>query len=311
MAMSMDTSGQFVVSYLAWADEGRVWRFDTVRGQVEAIRVSEADRLEVMEWGDGEVAMIHGFGSERVEITTHTCVDLARATRRVVLEDGRAVVDHRGGSWGDETSCFALPDDAPASGVLGPVVVVVQGREAEWTRLGWSESYDSLYQSLGGVGYVPESGELVFGVQRSSNLVVTSGDGSRVVRKVPLAGRGGNPDPYVCCHGSEVWAVDFDVVVSVDRVSWETRAACAVPTTSPSGVAQSLGDLWVPGNESVLVVPRTGTGEVFGLSPVGLSRVGVAVVGGRPIQAVVLPSSRVIARDWMSGRLLEGEMVAV
>ena len=149
------------------------------------------------------------------------------------------------------------------------------------------------------------------GVQRSSDLVVTSGDGSRVVRTVPLAGKGGNPDPYVCRSVLEVWAVDRDVVVSVNRLTWETRAMCDVPTASPTrGPGMPLGGVWVPQDERLLVVPRPGAGEVLALSP-ELSQVGVAMVGEEPLSAVLLPSGRVIARDWMSGRLLDGEMVSV
>jgi hypothetical protein len=49
------------------------------------------------------------------------------------------------------------------------------------TRLDWfDEGYDHMYQGVGTVAAVPDTSELLFGVQRSSNLVLCSPPGDRV-----------------------------------------------------------------------------------------------------------------------------------
>jgi hypothetical protein len=62
---------------------------------------------------------------------------------------------------------------------------------------------------------------MVFGIQRSSRLVVISPEHSGTAHQVGLGGRHGNAVPHVRHTAPEVWAVDYDTLVRLDRRTWQ------------------------------------------------------------------------------------------
>jgi hypothetical protein len=113
---------------------------------------------------------------------------------------------------------------------------------------------------------VPESGELVFGVQRSSHLVVIPLADSGAVRRVVLTGGYGNAVPYVRATTTEVWAVDYDTLVRLDRRTWRVtvQSACRMP---PEATRMFVGDLWWPPDEGFAIIPRPGNADVAVIDP--------------------------------------------
>ncbi len=68
-----------------------------------------------------------------------------------------------------------------------------------------------------------------------------------------------------------------------------------------------VGDPWLSADESFLLVPRPGSGDVAVLDPESLAlRMSVAL-GRQPLTAVALSGGRVVARDWKTGETLHGQ----
>lgn len=147
---------------------------------------------------------------------------------------------------------------------------------------------------------MPETDELLFGVVRSSELVLCAPDSASVIRQVRLTGNLGNPEPYVRRHAPEVWAINYDTVVRVDRRQWQ------VTGDHFGGGRRFLGRLGWPPDERHVVVPRPGCGDVLVLDPADLSVRHRIRIGRQPFEAVVLPAGHVVARDRESGDLLLG-----
>jgi hypothetical protein len=116
-------------------------------------------------------------------------------------------------------------------------------------------SYDLDYQSVIAVRDVPESSEIVFGVQRSSHLVVVRPLHSGAVRQVGLSGGHGNAVPYMRAKAPEVWAVDYDTLVRLDRRTWTVTGTIRLQD-APQDARMFVGDLWMPPDEDFAIIFR-------------------------------------------------------
>ena len=217
------------MSNLGWVDRGSLWRFDSASSRVEQIQLSDAKHLVLQAIGGDEFTAVHQFDGSRVEITGHAFGKPGDVLRRVAVTGWAPKVDGRLAPWPHAVSHFVTWLNDAATGAAGYYLISVTGREAAIDRLDWFDgsSYDLGYQSVIAVRKVPESGELVFGVQRPSQLVVIPPADSGAVRRVGLNGGYGNAVPYVRATASEVWAVDYDTLVRLDRAPGRSRERSA------------------------------------------------------------------------------------
>ena len=204
--------------------------------------------------------------------------------------------------WVDHGSMWRGYLSDSATGAAGYFVVVIGPEQATLTRLDWFDdpAYDHDYQAVVAVATVPETNELLFGVVRSSDLVLCAPNSAAVIRLVRLTGNLGNPEPYVRRHAPEVWAMNYDTVVRVDRRHWQ------VTGDRFGGDSLFLGSLGWPPDERHVVVPRPGSGDVLVLDPADLSVRQRIRIGREPLEAVLLPAGQVVARYWKTGDLLLG-----
>jgi len=100
----------------------------------------------------------------------------------------------------------------------------------------------------------------------------------------------------------EMWAVDYDTVVRVDRRSWVVTGTFLGQQPTTSGVRMFVGDLWFTGDEQLALVPRPGSGDVLTLHTSSLEVVDRFETGQHPLQAVLTLYGDVVARDWRPDR---------
>lgn len=179
------------------------------------------------------------------------------------------------------------------------------GSRVELSRLDWFDAgdYDHAYQGVVSAVEVSESGNILFGVQRSPELVLVDPIAASLVRRIGLADRQGNPRPVLSAFGPTGWAIDYDTVVRFDRATWQVTKAVRLQAAA-AGMAMFVGDLWMPYSEEVLVVPRPGSGDVLMLDPVNLENGSTAPLGAQPLVAALLQGGRIVARDWQTGQAL-------
>lgn len=99
------------------------------------------------------------------------------------------------------------------------------GSRVELSRLDWFDAgdYDHAYQGVVSAVEVSESGNILFGVQRSPELVLVDPIAASLVRRIGLADRQGNPRPVLSAFGPTGWAIDYDTVVRFDRQRGRSR----------------------------------------------------------------------------------------
>jgi hypothetical protein len=301
--MITDPTERYVISNLGWVDHGSVWCFDAWSGTATAIPLRDARDLVVRQGsGDLFTAVHHFDGGDRLLITAQSYERPDITVAEVDVRGWRPTMTGDPAAWqGLQQAHLGYLSDS-ATGTAGYFVVVIGPEQATVSRLDWFDdpTYDQYYQAPVAVATVPETNELLFGVVRSSDLVLCAGNSAAVIRRVRLTGHLGNPEPYVRRHAPEVWAMDYDTVVRVDRRHWQ------VTGDRFGGPRTFLGSLGWPPDERHVVVPRPGSGDVLVLDPADLSVRQRIRIGRQPLEAAVLPAGHVVARDWKTGDLLLG-----
>jgi hypothetical protein len=303
-----DHGRRIAVSNLGWVDHGSLWRFDAASGHAGRVRLTDASHLVLGDMGGDEFTVVHHYDGSRVEITAHSFASPADVLRRVVVTGWAPKVDDGLAPWPPGAAHFVAWLNDGATGAAGYYLISVMGGEARIGRLDWfnAGSYDLAYQSVIAVRGVPETGELVFGVQRSSHLVLDTPASSGAVRQVDLSGGCGNAIPYVRVREPEVWAVDYDTLVRLDRRTWRVTGTIRLQD-APRGARMFVGDLWMPPGEDFAIIPRPGSADIAVIDPDTLTLARTVHTGRQPLAAVVLDDGSVIARDWKTGDLVRAD----
>lgn len=304
--MHTDQAETTVIAHCGYGDDyRRLWRYRS--GVEETIPIGLEDGFHL--YGDSDRTLVLICAMRRGEPWT------VRPTSDVERIVASATWD--GGAWefsGDSSVWSSLPrwvvvrqdkserapddvwlsEDADRSGLVqlapGPQPV----DPLSWY---WRGTYDHLYQGLHHPVAVPGTDLIVFGVQRSGELVLYDPAHRRVVRNVPLADRGGNPDPYMRRLRPEAWAIDYDTLVRVDVNTWQVVGKRKLQDPAPGLDRNFAGRLWFPFDEQFCLVARPFSGDVLIIDPLTLETVDAVAIGTQPLDAVIV-GGQLVARDW-------------
>lgn len=303
--MISSRSLRYVVSNLGWVDDGSLWFYDSSSHESHTIPVDDARHIALAAGEQDTFSAVQHYDGSHVSITVRHF-----ASPGAVL--ARADVNGRGARV---TGDHAVWPHVPRAYVAylrdhgGYCVIRVRGENSEIAALRWfndDPSWDRGYQSVIAVTEIPGTGELLFGMQRSSDLILCDAAGQEVRRKIRLSGATGNPVPRVMRSSGQIWAVDYDTVVRVDRETWDVTGSVRLQPAA-DGTRMFTGDLWISPDERAMLIPRPGSGDVVALDPVTLDIIGRAHLGRQPLVAAKLADGAVIARDWKTGDLLTAE----
>ncbi|TCN40118.1 hypothetical protein EV644_10645 [Kribbella orskensis] len=295
---------------LGWVDGGAVWRFDGATGTQDRVPVGGATHLRLSAAPAADSVVVeHGFRG-RFAVSVRSWSSLAEPLVRVDVSGWTSSVAGDLDAFEGHQRVFVSYLDDVATGAPGYFLAEVGDRDVRVRRLDWfdHDRYDPVWQSVMSVVALP-GGEYVFGVQRSSDLVVCDPTDLSVIRDVPLAGRFGNPAPFLRAGGSELWAVDYDTVVRLDTDSLTVEDRWLGQPPQTRGVWMFLGDVWMPRHERELMIARPGAGDVVAIDAESLRVVRRWLTGREPL-TVALLDGRLVARDRKTGDLLTAETAA-
>lgn len=250
--------------------------------------------------------IVHHFDGSRILVTVQTYQNPGSTLALIDVRGWKPALEGDMHLWSLVPTSFVGYLNDAATGAAGYYLVRIEEGRAEVSRLDWFTGaiYDLDYQSIVGVADVPGSDQLVFGIQRSSELVLCAGDGRTAVKNVRLTGHVGNPVPRFRTKRAELVVTDYDVLVCVDAVRWEvTRDHDGGAGT---GKRHFIGDPWWPETEDRVAVARPAASDVQLLDMDTFALLQTFAMGRQPLDAAVLPDGTAIARDWKSGDLLTG-----
>ena len=184
------------------------------------------------------------------------------------------------------------------------ITLDVEKQRVELSSLDWfDDSYDKGYQGVLDVIEIPETGNLLFSIQRNSSPILFNPIEKEVVQKVKLAGRAGNPIFTFRNQNKEIWCVDYDTLLKMDSVSFKIINKARLQLPSLGFTQQFIGDFAFTKDENYCAVARPFSKDVILLKSSNLKVVSRVKFKDEPLGIAVLSSLDFIYRDWKSGKV--------
>ena len=293
-----------VLSSIGWVDGDAIWCLDTASGTPRTIPLHTGARYSSLHGSDTErFVIVHHFDGARFMASVSLFSAAEITVSAASYENGRTSLSGNAAAWDGLPQLFTSYLGQPWN---DHVLVRIESGHVHIQRLEWYDSsYDKGYQGVIDVIALPDPRYALISVQRSSELVLHDLETGQASRKISLGTRQGNPRLTLRRSGKEVWATDYDTLVSVDTGSWSVRRTKRLQGAI-SGTRQFIGDYSFSADGGCCVA-RPYSGDVVVVDE-RLKIRRKARLGRQPHEAIELPNGDVIARDWKTGDLLRGRM---
>lgn len=306
--MICDENERKLISSLGWVEKGSLWIFDIESGEIEIFKLSEANYLSLHRGKDNVFSVVHHFDDSHVEITAHSASNPKSVISKIFLGDSNYAYSGDIQVWKNVPRSYVPYISRNSVKDFWLVLLDAENRNIDFQRFEWyDDGYDKGYQGIIGVTEIPSSELLLISVQRDSNLVLYDPVEQKLLRKIELGGRCGNPKLRFRLNANELWADDYDTILKLDPMDWSVKASKKLQDEA-NGVSQFIGDFSFNADESLCVVSRPFSGEVVALDLENLRIRYHCKTGNQPLEALVLKNKKMVARDWQTGNILTGRM---
>lgn len=289
---------------MGWIDKGALWCLHTKTKQQEHVSLSSARYLSLHQGQDDYFAAVHHFDGDRLEISAHCFCTPSKVLSRIIITTTERRID------GDRAVWTRLPNDFVAVYLTDFALVRIRSDtgEIEFQSFDWySDDYDKMYQGIIGVTKVPNQELLIVSIQRDSQPVIYDPMAKCLVGKLQLADRHGNPTLYFRKIVNELWANDYDTLLRINPTNWQINNKLRLQG-APGGGRRLIGEFAFDPDENICAVARPFSQDVIGIETRDFRIRYQVKTGGQPLEVTLLPDGRVFARDWKTGKLLQGQL---
>ena len=309
--MITNCAGTQAVCSLGWVHKGNLWVYKFGDRSPHIHRLSDSKYLSVKAGRNDFFSVVHHWDADRLEISAHHHSEPHRTISSMIFRSlGRGGADAQVILTGDNAVWQELPH-AYVGYAFGDfhLFLVNPVGQASVQAFDWYDNahYDKGYQGIVGVQEIPNSHLLIVSVQRDSNPVLYDPDIRKEVKKLSLAGRGGNPRFQVRISASELWADDYDHIVKLDAMTLNVIETKQLQEAGTAG-RQFIGEFALCGDERLCLVARPFNGDAIGLDCDSMRQTHRAALGKQPLVAGLLGDDTVVALDWKTGRFLHGKL---
>jgi hypothetical protein len=317
--MILNAARTIAISNMGWVDGGRLWCFKVGDSKASEVPLSNSAALTLVGGANDHFAVIHHEGDERVRLTAHSFQNIPDVVSSIELS-----LEGRGADPSSPAPAAKIKGDLSAWSLLPavyslpslPVPFLLSIDRAQGVgrldALTWYEgAYDAMYQAILDIVVVPNSSLVIIPIQRDSEPVIYDHAQRRVVRKIKLAGRRGNPQLSLCRKAPELWASDYDSLVRVSTDSWEVLGIKKLQDGNSEMDKLFIGKFDFSLEEDICAVSRPFSGDIVGLDTKRFAITHRAETGSQPEDVGLLRENQVIARDWKTGTLLRGTLKKV
>lgn len=298
-----------LISSMGWVDKGSLWCYDVKRSRQESLELSEAKYLTLHLGKDDYFAVVHHFDGSRLEITAHCLSDPKKVLSKIVILSDKFWFDGDCLIWEKLPTAYTASISRVGTVDCALILVVAEREEIDIQKFDWyDDAYDKMYQGIIGVVQVPRKSELIISIQRDSQPVIYDPIAKKVVGKLSLVGRNGNPDIYFRKKANELWADDYDTLLRIDVDSWQVRDTLQLQMPGNGMSRQFIGDFAFDPDEKICAVARPFSHDIVGVDTCDFKVKYGCDVGKQPLEVALLSDQRVFSRDWKTGKLLCGQL---
>ena len=306
--MILSENQDLIASTLGWADAGGLWILETRNGGVSTHKISDAKYLSLHAGTNGHFSIIHHYDGEFLNISAHSFADPPKAVANVRF--GPSGIEFEGDItvWRYLPRAYVAYFKRPALSDFHLFLIDPVHPKAEIVTLDWyDDSYDKGYQGVIGVVEVPNEDKLIISVQRDSHPILYDLNQRKVISKLSLADRAGNPTLRFTRHTRELWADDYDTLLRLNPSDWTVTDRLLLQRAK-KGSQQFIGAYSFNQDESLCVVARPFNGDVVALNTKKFRITHTCNLGHQPLLVALLADGTVYGRDWKTGALLKGQL---
>jgi len=278
--------------------------------------VSGADSLSIVRRAGEYFTVIHHSATHVARLTVHSFQDIAENVSSIELRLGAI-----GSTIASQVEPPEFTGQVAAWGFL-PRTYVVQTRHehllvlidptkmtAQIQPMTWyDQSYDKMNQAILDVTEIPGTTLVIISMQRDSEPVLYDFAAKRVLKKLNLAGRHGNPQLWLRHSASELWASDYDTMARLDSRDWKVLDTLKLQESQGGMAMLNVGKYYFSSDEHLCLVARPHSGDVIRIDPNKFAVILRSETGGQPEDVALLWDNSVIARDLKTGRILQGTL---
>ena len=299
--MILDATTQTIVGNMGWVDKGALWTFDVQKQTEGHVPVPGARFLSLRAAANGIFRLVHHHSSDQAVSIRHLGEpDVELASIR--FDRGRARFLGETELWRlVEPAVIMKANSQTKLMLIDPLRLRVVDLDLSWFT---NANYDLGYQDLVDCITIAAADRMIVSVQRSSELVVIDLERNERIGSIQLAGRGGNPSLQMRPEG-DFLASDYDTLCRVDPGSSSVLKAVRLQGAAGTNTQQFIGDYEI--GPVTGVVARPFSGDVLLVDSENFDVLARAAIDGQPLAVCRVSESRVVTRDWKTGRVGIGE----
>jgi len=316
--MIINAAGTLALSSFGWVDAGSLWSYALGEPETKQNHLSDAKWLTLVRGAEDYFAVVHHFEDGRVRLTSHSYRNVSETISSIELliedinsNDVKVAVSRFTG----EGSAWSFLPRAYVVRPFGEAFLLLIDWTHKATQLqspSWYKgSYDTMYQAILSVTEVPGSSLLIFSIQRDSEPLLFDPTTSKIVQKLTLAHRRGNPQLYFRRMAPELWVSDYDTLVRLDSRNWNLLSTLRLQEGLNGVETSNIGEYYFSRDESLCLVARPHSGDVLAIDPNTFTVTLQVETGGQPEDVGLLRGGLAVARDLETGRLLLGTLRSV
>ncbi len=306
--MILSSDQNLIVSTLGWTDGGSLWLLDTRRDSVSTQNISDAKYLSLHAGQNGCFAVIHHYDNDRLCISAHSFANPTKALSQILIGPSGNSFEGDHAVWQHLPRAHIAYLKRPSLADFHLFLIEPHKPSIEIITLDWyDDSYDKGYQGVIGVVEVPGKDLLIISVQRNSHPVLYDLDRRKVISKLSLAGRGGNPTIRFRQQAAELWADDYDTILRLGTNDWRVMD-CMLLQDAEKGTQQFIGAYCFNREETLCDIARPFSGDVVALDTKKFKVTHSCALGDQPLLVSLLSDGTVYSRDWKTGKLLKGKL---
>jgi hypothetical protein len=271
-------------------------------------KISDAKYLSLHAGTKGYFSVIHHYNGEQLCISAHSFTDPPKVLARVSFGPSGNVFEGDPTTWAHLPTAYVAYFKRPALSDFHLFLIEPIRPSTEIVTLDWyDDSYDKGYQGVVGVVKVPDEDKLIISVQRDSHPILYDLTQRKVISKLSLADRSGNPTLRFTQYPRELWADDYDTLLRLDPYDWRIKDSLLLQAAS-AGCRQFIGAYCFSQDESLCAVARPFSGDIVALNTKKFKITHTCKLGHQPLLVAVLSDGNVYGRDWKTGTLLKGQL---
>lgn len=297
-----------IVSSLGWVEKGSLWTLDTNTDSIRTLKLSDAKHLSLHDSNSEYFSIVHHYYGKKLLITAHSFESPDEALSKAIFNEGTTSIQGDKEVWKKLPRAYVAYLQYPSKADFFLLFIEPVRPELQIIALDWyDDSYDKDYQGVIGAVEVPGTSLLIISVQRDSNPILFDIEKRKVVGKLSLAARQGNPSLRFRRTADELWADDYDTILSIDPNSWKTKKHLHLQAAA-TGAMQFIGNYSFNKDETLCAVARPFSADVIALDTERFKITHYARVGRQPLEVALLSDGRVYSRDWKTGEMLKGKL---